>query len=64
MLQVICKLLNVIWDSGNFPDIWSKGIILPINKNKGDIINPDNYSGIASCFGKLFTSVINNRLNN
>ena len=65
MLQVICKLFNIIWDSGIFPDIWSKGIILPIYKSKGDFNNPDNYRGISilSCFGKLFTSVINNRLN-
>jgi len=53
MLQVICKWLNEIWNSGIFPDIWSKGIILQIYKNKGDINNPDNYRGISivSCFG-------------
>ena len=38
----------------------------PIYKNKRDKANPDNYRGITilSCFGKLFTAVLNNRLNN
>ena len=37
-----------------------------MQKNKGDIANPDNYRGITilSCYGKLFTAVLNNRLNN
>ena len=45
---------------------WSQGMISPIYKNKGDKANPDNYRGITilSCFVKLFTSVLNNRLNN
>jgi hypothetical protein len=34
-------------------------------KNKGDPANADNYRGISvlSCFGKLFTCILNNRLN-
>lgn len=64
-MLVICKLFNIILDSGIFPEVWSKGIILPIYKNKGSTNDPDNYRGITilSCFGKLFTSVLNNRLN-
>jgi hypothetical protein len=40
-------------------------ILCPIYKNKGDNANPDNYRGITilSCYGKLFTAVLNNRLN-
>jgi hypothetical protein len=40
------------------------GIIRPVYKNKGKVDDPDNYRAIAliSCLGKLFTSVINNRL--
>ena len=64
-LLIICKLFNVILESGVFPEVWTKGIILPIFKNKGDVNNPNNYRGITilSCFGKLFTNVLNNRLN-
>jgi len=63
-LEVVCQLLNVILESGLFPEVWSKGIILPIYKNKGDVKDLDNYRGITilSCLGKLFTSVINKRL--
>ena len=41
------------------------GTIKPIFKNKGDPKLPENYRPITilSCFGKLFTSIINNRLN-
>ena len=41
-------------------------MIPPIFKNKGDSGDPDNYRGISliSCFGKLFTMAINERLTN
>ena len=66
MLTAFTKLFNLIFSSGLIPDEWSQGIISPIYKNKGDKANPDNYRGITilSCFGKLFTAVLNNRLNN
>ena len=38
--------LNVIFDSGVYPDAWSKGIIVPINK-KGDVKDPVNFRGIT-----------------
>jgi hypothetical protein len=65
LLPVFVKLFNIIFDSGIIPDCWSEGIIVPIYKNKGDPCSPDNYRGITilSCFGKLFTTVLNNRLN-
>jgi hypothetical protein len=47
------------------PEQWLYGDIIPIFKNKGDKSDPKNYRPITivSCFGKLFTSVLNNRLN-
>ena len=66
MLPIYCKLFNLILDSGLIPDAMPKGTILPIYKNKGDICDPDSYRGITilSCFGKVFTAVLNQRLNN
>ena len=58
------KLFNKIFDSGVFPDEWLIGTIVPLYKNKGDSHDPNNYRGITllSCTGKLFTSVLNDRL--
>ena len=66
LLPIYCKLFNVILDTGIIPQNWSIGIIKPIYKNKGDLKNVESYRPITllSCFGKLFTSIINNRLNN
>ena len=43
---------------------YSLGLIVPLYKGKGDNLDCDNYRGITllSCIGKLFTSVLNNRL--
>ncbi len=66
MLPVLHKLFNLILDNSCIPDVWCKGVIFPIYKQKGDINDPDNYRGITilSCFGKLFTAILNRRLNN
>ena len=65
MLHAFTKLFNLVFASDFIPDEWSLGFISPIYKNKGDKASPDNYRGITilSCFGKLFTSVLNDRLN-
>ena len=64
MLSVFTKLFNVILNTGIVPDDWTVGIIHPIYKNKGCKNDPLNYRGITilSCFGKLFTSVLNDRI--
>ena len=58
-------MFNIILDSGIFPDVWSQGIIFPIYKNKGDKGDPNNYRVITilGCMGKLFTNILNERLN-
>jgi len=58
-------LFNHILKSGKFPHSWSTGLIIPLYK-KGDPSIPNNYRGITlvSCFAKLFTSILNERLQN
>ena len=45
------------------PKLWKMNYISPVFKSD-DAFDPNNYRGIAvnSCFGKLFTHVINERL--
>ena len=64
-LPVYEKLFNLILDTGIFPKEWSIGSIHPIYKNKGNRDNVKNYRPITilSCMGKLFTSILNMRLN-
>ena len=59
------KLFNLILDTGIVPETWTRGMIKPVFKQKGDILNPENYRPITllSCVGKLFTGIISNRLN-
>ena len=66
MLDIFSKIFNMVFKSGMIPSVWSEGVICTIYKNKGDPGNPDNYRGITilSCFGKLFTAILNKRLNN
>ena len=40
------EALNKITDEEKIPDIWRKSILMPIFKNKGDIMNYGNYRGI------------------
>ena len=64
MVPLYLKLFNKILDSGEIPDYWLTGIIIPIFKNKGSRDDANNYRGITllSCLGKLFTSILNHRL--
>ena len=63
-MPIYLKLFNLVFDSGVVPETWLVGDILPIYKKKGDAKLSENYRPIIllSCLGKLFTSIINNRL--
>lgn len=65
LMPLYTYLFNKIMDEGKFPSEWKVGMIVPIYKHKGDINDPSNYRGITllSCLGKLFTSILNMRLN-
>lgn len=65
IVTMYCKLFNIIFEAGIIPESWTIGVIKPIYKNKGNPNDPDNYRAITliSCLGKLFTRIINNRLN-
>ena len=56
-------LFNLIRMTSFYPTLWKKDILHPIHKSdvKDD---PNNFRGIAiaSCFGKLFTKLLKNRL--
>jgi hypothetical protein len=64
-LSLYVDLFNLILNSGIIPDIWLADNIVPVYKNRWTKIDPKNFRPITilSCFGKLFTSVMNNRLN-
>ena len=64
-MPVYVRLFNKILDSGIVPETWLNGIIVPIFKNKGSRNESRNYRGltILSCLGKLFTAIVNDRLN-
>jgi hypothetical protein len=64
LMPVYVHLFNKVLENGTVPADWLTGLIVPIYKNKGDITDPNNYRGITllSCIGKLFTSILNERL--
>ena len=63
MMPVYHKLFNIILYLGVMPKNWCGGLITPVFKsdNRSD---PSNYRGIcvSSCLGKLFCSILNQRL--
>lgn len=63
-MPVFVRIFNIVFHSGIVPDSWSEGYVCPIYKNKGNPNDVDNYRGITilSCYGKLFTCILNNRL--
>ena len=61
--SVLVKLFNLILNGNEVLPEWVMAYIIPIHKN-GTKSDPSNYRGISllSCIGKLFLSILNNRL--
>ena len=61
--NAVVKIFNVLLKSGQIPDSWMEGIIIPIHK-QGNDTDPNNYRGItlSSCLGKLFCHILNERI--
>ena len=62
-MPVYLKLFNIVFDLRTMPQTWCHGLITPIFKC-GTKSDPSNYRGIciSSCIGKLFCSILNQRL--
>ena len=62
-MEYMLKLLNFVFNSEVFPEAWSERLLIPLLK-KSIVTNVENFQGITllSVWGKLFTRVLNNRL--
>lgn len=58
----LVPLFNRIYETGEYPKMWSKSIIVPIYK-KDDPNNPENYRGITliCSLAKIFSLCLMNR---
>ena len=65
LVPAITKLFNLVLKSGNFPSAWNTNFQVPSFK-KGHPLSCDNYRGISitSCLGKVFTSLLAERVQN
>ena len=63
MMKHLQSLFNVILNSGYYPQSWNHGLICSIYKS-GKKDDPNNYRGItlSNCLGKLFNTILYNRL--
>ena len=66
MLPIYISFFNLILETGIISESWLEGVIKPTYKRTGDPKQPENYRPITilSCFGKLFTAILNHKLNN
>ena len=62
----LLELFNRILSSGKYPTLWSFGLIVPIRPihKKDDRSKAEHHRGstLLSALGKLFTSILNDRL--
>ena len=59
----LCIIYNEIFNSGSYPEAWSKGIDIPIFK-KGNKHDPANYRAITlvNIMSKIFSLCLRNRI--
>ena len=43
----------MVLESGEIPEAWTTGVIIPIFKEKGERSDPNNYRDITLCDGKV-----------
>lgn len=60
----LCELFNKILETGQYPEGWGVGVVVPVPKAKGDPHNMDDYRGITigPALGKLFAQALLHRL--
>ena len=60
----LLKLYNRLFSNGEYPRLWSEGIIVPIFKG-GNLEEAGNYRGITliNILGKVYSQILLNRLN-
>ena len=65
MIGHLQTLFNNIMEYGYYPTSWNQGLICSIYKS-GKTDDPNNYRNItlSNCLGKLFNSILYNRLQN
>jgi len=63
IIRWLTHIINDVWHSKNLPEDWTRGIILPFWKKKGDKLVCSNNRGITllSIPGKFFTRVLLSR---
>ena len=63
LLPALILLFNTIITNGEYPSSWATGIIHTVHENADHKVH-DNYRKVTvmPCIGKLFESVLNNRL--
>ena len=64
IINILCIIFNKLLELEHYPIQWSTGLIMPLPKS-GDLTDPNNFKGITinSCLSKLFTLLMNFRLN-
>jgi hypothetical protein len=61
--KCLLTIYNVVLSGGHYPSRWSESFLVPIFKSENPKL-PHNYRciAVANCFGKIFNSILNTRL--